>query len=210
MDEVRGVPEFVRKAMYQVQGDKWYLPAAARLMWFRSDEVAADWGIETYLMEGGHEAEFCTVQATIRDDKGRIMAQAMKTETKAGFKDGWVEKAETGAISRALMFCGFGTQDAIHELDEQDSVSDSPVQRQNAREASQSPRTAAQPSNTGQRQPTATQAHAAGYTQADGTSPGPNAPSRAPSGVGLWGGPGMCPKCNAPEGKRHGAKCLTR
>jgi hypothetical protein len=52
---------------------------------------------------------------------------AHKQENKQGFAD-HLEKAETGAIGRALGIAGFGTQFAP-EFDEEDRLADSPVTR---------------------------------------------------------------------------------
>jgi hypothetical protein len=91
-----------------MQGGKAYLPAAYRIVWFRDE--CPDWGVSTSLVEGGYEAGFATVQAIIYNVDGRVIASGMKTEDKRGFAAGWVEKAETGAIARALAVAGFGTQ----------------------------------------------------------------------------------------------------
>jgi hypothetical protein len=58
------------------------------------------------------------------------MAQAHKAENKTGdgFKD-YLEKAETGAIGRALAMCGYGTQFTGDELDEGVRIVDAPVVR---------------------------------------------------------------------------------
>jgi hypothetical protein len=57
-------------------------------------------------------------QAVVKDAQGRIVATASKMETRDDFAD-FVEKAETGAIGRALAMCGYGTQFAP-ELSEGD------------------------------------------------------------------------------------------
>jgi hypothetical protein len=44
-----------------------------------------------------------------------------------GFPD-YIEKAETGAIGRALAMCGYGTLQAP-EFDEQDRLADMPVEK---------------------------------------------------------------------------------
>lgn len=90
--------------LVSIQG-KDYLPVAYRLVWFREEH--ADWGIRTELaklFENG-----AIFKAQILDEKGNIIAEAHKMETKAGFGD-YLEKAETGSIGRALAMCGYGTQ----------------------------------------------------------------------------------------------------
>lgn len=149
----RVMPEHLRRHLIRVTGGQ-YLPAAYRLVWFR--EECPDWSIITEMIEGGQEAGYATVRATVMNRDGRIIATGTKTETRQDFPAGWVEKAETGAVSRALAFAGFGTQFAPEMVDE----------------PSTNPRTTA---------------HGAA--------------------VAVWAGPGQCPRCHAPEGKPHGAKC---
>lgn len=115
LSQKRRMPEKLKQFLIKVQGGKFYLPAAYRMVWFRDE--CPDWGIETQLIEGGQEAGFATLQARIYNAEGRIIASGMKTETRADFPAGWVEKAETGAIARALAVAGFGTQFS-QDLDE--------------------------------------------------------------------------------------------
>lgn len=98
-----------------------YLQVQHRLVWFR--EERADWGIETQFMECSEK--IAIAKATIRDSNGRIISQATKSETPAGFGD-FIEKAESGAVGRALAMCGFGTQFTV-DLDEGERIVDSPV-----------------------------------------------------------------------------------
>lgn len=157
-DEAQGVrmrmPSWCKEHLLVLKGGKKYLPAAIRIAWFREDHP--DWGVETELLAGVVGEDFACAKATVRDATGRIVAQATKTETKSDFKDGWVEKAETGAFSRALIFLGYGTQYSGGGDDEQ------------ARETF--------------------------------------APHEAADN-GAWPGPGPCPKCHAPEGRRHASSC---
>ena len=55
-------------------------------------------------------------------------ATAKKRETEMGFPD-YIEKAETGAIGRALAMCGYGTLQAP-EFDKQDRPADASVEKQ--------------------------------------------------------------------------------
>lgn len=64
-------------------------------------------------------------KAVVTDGKGGI-ATGTKTENAASFPD-YLEKAETGAIGRALAALGFGTQFTGDELDEGDRLADAPV-----------------------------------------------------------------------------------
>lgn len=101
---------------------KAYLPVAPRVAYFREQHPL--WAIcpEVIIVDG----EPRMVRATIIDDNGRIVAVAHKTVT--AFAGGAVEKAETGAVGRALSFCGIGTLDAL-DLDEGDDIAESPQPR---------------------------------------------------------------------------------
>jgi hypothetical protein len=93
---------------------KSYLEVKFRLVWFREEHP--DWGITTEIIKIDTEAKYAIVKATITDQHGRILAQGTKMEDIKGFGD-WLEKAETGAIGRALGILGYGTQFAP-EFDE--------------------------------------------------------------------------------------------
>jgi len=101
-----------------------YLPAAARIAWFRREHP--DWSIITKMMESANKA--IVMKAVIKDASGRIIATARKRETEIGFPD-YIEKAETGAIGRALALCGYGTLQAP-DFDEQGRLADSPVEKE--------------------------------------------------------------------------------
>ena len=47
----RRMPDNLRRFLLRVQGGKFYLPAAYRIVWFRDE--CPDWGVETQLLEGG-------------------------------------------------------------------------------------------------------------------------------------------------------------
>jgi len=183
----RRMPETLQKFLLRVQGGKLYLPAAYRIVWFRDE--CPDWGIATTLVEGGFEAGFATVKAEIYNPEGRLIASDYKTESKQDFPAGWVEKAATGAIARALALSGFGTQFAP-ELDEQ-VFADSP-QRMGSGFRSRS-----------------TSSH---YSGGNGNTNG--ATSKVREGAmpamasDVWEGPDQCPTCHAPAGKRHGKQCI--
>jgi len=113
---------------------KEYLPVAARVKWFRT--VHPNGSIETTEMtvdldrpfaRGGDKVHgYARFHATVRDADGRILGQGTRTETAANFFD-YVEKAETGAIGRALAAAGFGTE-IDQDLDE-GCVVDTPRER---------------------------------------------------------------------------------
>ena len=93
---------------------KQYLPVAPRIAWFREEHP--DWTIMTYAVPELSGADYCTFAAEIHDTSGRLIAKAHKTEHEKHFAD-YREKAETGAIGRALALCGYGTLFA-QELEE--------------------------------------------------------------------------------------------
>lgn len=99
---------------------KYYLPVAPRIIAFWEEHP--DWSIETEVIElnmntSGETAQgpnglypigHAVMRCVIRDDKGRVRATGTKVEHQADFPD-FVEKAETGAVGRALGSKGIGT-----------------------------------------------------------------------------------------------------
>jgi hypothetical protein len=100
-----------------------YLPVAARIAWFRRDHP--DWSIITEAEQLANKG--VVMKATIRNADKRIIATARKKETEIGFPD-YIEKAETGAVGRALAMCGYGTLQAP-EFDEGERIADSPIEK---------------------------------------------------------------------------------
>lgn len=98
-----------------------YLPVAPRIAWFRQEHP--DWAIETHQVRLAEKAVI--MKAVIKDQTGRVIATARKKETESGFSD-YIEKAETGAIGRALALCGYGTLQAV-EFDEGERLADAPL-----------------------------------------------------------------------------------
>src|SRR5437763_10913678 len=125
-----------------------YLPVQWRLVWFR--EHCPDGSIETEMLHLDLDREteeegyawnnetrrsekvikrangLAVFRATVKDGKGGI-ATGTKSEKAASSND-YIEKAETGAIGRALAALGYGTQFAP-DLDEQHRIVDAPVDR---------------------------------------------------------------------------------
>lgn len=99
-----------------------YLEVKYRIVWFREEHPT--WGIETAFQSVTDNS--ATAKAMIKDETGRVVAMSHKTEDKQGFAD-FLEKAETGAIGRALALIGFGTQFCADELDEGKRIVDSPA-----------------------------------------------------------------------------------
>lgn len=123
----RKMPKGVKDGMIKVSG-KDYLPVPFRLVWMRDEKPL--WGISTEVIEA---AGYTMVRATVTDETGRVIASAHKALTVGG-KFPPIEKAETGAMGRALGAAGFGTQ--FGELDEEEpgvmgGIADSPVDRGN-------------------------------------------------------------------------------
>ena len=132
------------------QTSKDYLPVQWRLVWFRSafphgvietemlhldmdrdtEEEAFAWNAERRRSEKviKQAKGFCVFRATVRDGVGG-MATGTKSEKAASFGD-FIEKAETGAIGRALAALGYGTQFTGDEWEEAHRIVDSPVDRQ--------------------------------------------------------------------------------
>ena len=96
-----------------------YLPVAPRIVAFR--EACPGWSIMTEPLDIG-QSLYC--KAIILDDGGRVIATAHKVVT--SFAGGAFEKAETGAIGRALSLCGYGTL-AAQDMDEGEDIADSPA-----------------------------------------------------------------------------------
>jgi hypothetical protein len=99
-----------------------YLLVAHRLVWFR--EERPEWKIETEFLQ--LNPTLAIAKATIKNQAGEIMSTAHKREDKNDFPD-YAEKAETGAIGRALAYVGFGTQFCADELDEGKRIVDAPI-----------------------------------------------------------------------------------
>jgi hypothetical protein len=130
------------------EGSKDYLPVAWRLVWFReqcpqgvieteivhldldreTEEETFAWNSEKRRSEKVVKSArgIAIVRAVVRDGKGGI-ATGTKMEKAVSFSD-WLEKAETGAIGRALAALGFGTQFAP-DLDEAHRIVDAPIDR---------------------------------------------------------------------------------
>jgi len=126
-----------------------YLPVQWRLVWFRSlcpegvvetemlhldperetEEEIDTWNEEKNQYEKvvKHAKGFVVFRAVVKDGKGGT-GTGTKSEKAVSFPD-FIEKAETGAIGRALAVLGFGTQFTGDELDEEHRIVDSPVKR---------------------------------------------------------------------------------
>lgn len=119
-DDILTTPKGTKLPLLNLKG-KPYLQVAHRVLWFR--EERPDWGVETHIVST--DATGSTVRAEVFDETGTCRSSAHKHEDKAHFPD-HLEKAETGAIGRALALVGYGTQFAP-EIDEGERVVDSPI-----------------------------------------------------------------------------------
>ena len=128
-----------------------YLPVQWRLVWFReicphgtidTEELEVDldremeeegyvWNNETRRSEKvvKRAKGYARYKATVTDGKGG-RATGTKSEKAVSFPD-FIEKAETGAIGRALAALGYGTQFTGDEFDERHRIVDAPVERVN-------------------------------------------------------------------------------
>ena len=132
------------------EGTKDYLPVQWRLVWFReqcpggtidTEELQVDldrevsmevsaWNNETRRSEKVVKMAkgYARFRAVVTDGHGG-RATGTKSESAVKFAD-YIEKAETGAIGRALAALGYGTQFTGDELDEGvERIVDSPVVR---------------------------------------------------------------------------------
>ncbi len=111
-----------------------YLNVAFRLVWFREEK--ADWRIQTEFLT--LDNDIAIAKATILDPTGSIMATGHKREDRSHFAD-FMEKAEAGAIGRALAYVGYGTQFCAEEIDEGQRIVDAPQERTPPQAASTDP-----------------------------------------------------------------------
>lgn len=102
---------------------KAYLDVPKRVIWFR--EECHGYGIETEFLTASKEE--AVARATVRDAAGKIVAQGTKRCTAQEFRLGHIEKAETGAIGRALGFLGYGTEAALDLDEREDKNTPNPV-----------------------------------------------------------------------------------
>lgn len=118
--------QIVTKYTVNLQG-KDYLQVAGRVLLFRLKHPEG--AIASDLVQMDERG--VTFQARICNEAGQILATGYAQVLYAGdskrYSGRVMEKAETSAIGRALAFAGFGTDQADADLDEEDALSDSPV-----------------------------------------------------------------------------------
>ena len=103
-----------------------YMQVAQRLVWFTEEADSYSVSTNFHLLTADETVAHVVISVYDKDSKLIKQASATKRETKKDFAD-HTEKAETGAIGRALALLGYGTQFAIADLDEGDRLADSPI-----------------------------------------------------------------------------------
>ena len=106
--------------LIKMKGGKLYAPVYVRIALFRDDHPIADgWGINAEIISTDETS--CLARAEIVDPQGRVVSTGHKREHKAHFPD-YEEKSLTGAVGRALLMAGYGTQYALDELDDRQRI----------------------------------------------------------------------------------------
>ena len=120
-----------------------YMQVAQRLIWFTEDVESYSIDVSFPFIDENETVAFASIK--LFDSAGKVVKSvtATKRESKAHFID-HTEKAETGAIGRALAMLGFGTQFAVADLEEGEKdgsprVVDSPVLTKPSTPSSSSP-----------------------------------------------------------------------
>lgn len=124
MDTVK-TPKGTALPLLNLKGKK-YLQVAYRLQWFVEEN--ARYAIQTDFLKLDDEQTIAKVTIQLYNEQGVPLksVSGVKRETKKDFSD-HTEKAETGALGRALLALGYGTQYALSDLDEGDRLADSPL-----------------------------------------------------------------------------------
>lgn len=121
----------LRPYMINLKG-KQYLTVAGRLVWFNAVNTDGHIGIETHFDVLDLDKKIAVCTCTLRDRRdGTILAQATKMEDAKGFGD-FAEKAQTGALGRALALIGIGTQFVGADFDEGERIVDTPLAKRAA------------------------------------------------------------------------------
>lgn len=105
-----------------------YMMVAHRIVWFNEDTEGGSFEMSTEQLTLTEERAVIKATVKVFDKEGKLLKQGVgtKSETKKDFPD-FIEKAETGAVGRAITMMGYGTAYAIADLDEGARIIDSPV-----------------------------------------------------------------------------------
>lgn len=105
-----------------------YMMVAHRIVWFNEDTEGGSFSIETENLVLTEDRSVIKATVKVFDKDGKLIKQGVgtKSESKKDFGD-FIEKAETGAIGRAITMLGYGTAYALADLDEGERIIDSPV-----------------------------------------------------------------------------------
>lgn len=139
--------KFIENLAKEGKAPRMYLNVAGRILWFKKDHPKGTSFSFVYEMDREREYTRLVVNpkrpqeppkeekvygyahyAAVVFDGSGVVGYGEKTETALGFDD-YVEKAATGAIGRALLTMGYGTQfeDGMRELNEGKRIVDSPI-----------------------------------------------------------------------------------
>ncbi len=93
-----------------------YLEVKYRILLMREDHPSWSISSKIHLISADGLAKAVIMKATIKDEKGTVIATGHAREEMSGFRD-FIEKAETAAIGRALGFAGYGTEYEADTID---------------------------------------------------------------------------------------------
>lgn len=104
-----------------------YMMVGFRMVWFR--EIYPLGMMETEIVQLAETHAILKATISVPDANGNYvkLATATKREDQKHFPD-FLEKAETGALGRALALAGFGTQFSLPEFEENNRLADSPLE----------------------------------------------------------------------------------
>jgi hypothetical protein len=111
----------------KIQGGVLYLQVKDRLIWARRDHPNLCIRTQVVVLDE-KIAAFQATASYVDEQNIEVVGMGHGSETPQGFPPGYIEKAETVAIGRALAALGYGTAAAFEEQ-EGGKLADAPVQR---------------------------------------------------------------------------------